>query len=61
MNNWDADDIEDKLNQAFENNSEIELLEILKNNSFLFYYLYSYFWNKKNTNEFSMFHKVFKK
>jgi len=41
MNNWNTDDIEDKLNQAFENNSEVELLEILKNNSFLFYELYS--------------------
>jgi len=41
MNNWNADDVEEKLNQAFENNSEVELLEILKNNSFLFYELYS--------------------
>ncbi len=41
MHNLDTNDIKDKLNQAFKNNSEIELLKILKDNSFLFYELYS--------------------
>lgn len=36
-----VEEIEKKLNKAYKENSEIQLLEILKNNSFLFYELYS--------------------
>lgn len=41
MSIWNVDDVEAELNQAFDNNSEVELLKILGNNSFLFYELYS--------------------
>jgi hypothetical protein len=37
MGTWDIDEAERELNLAFENNSEVELLNILKKNSFLFY------------------------
>jgi len=40
-NTWNLDSIEKSLNSAFDNDSEIELLSILKDNSFLFYELYS--------------------
>lgn len=38
---WDLEAVRAKIDFAFSENSEIELLEILKNNSFLFYQLYS--------------------
>ncbi len=41
MSIWNIDIVEQKLNSAFEHNSEIELLHVLKNNSFLFYELFS--------------------
>jgi len=41
MSNWNIEEVEEKLNKAFTNDSEVELLDILKNNSFLFYELYS--------------------
>jgi hypothetical protein len=41
MNTWNIEKVELKLKAAFENNSERELLDILKYNSFLFYELYS--------------------
>jgi len=41
VSNWNIEEVEENLNQAFENDSEVELLDILKNNSFLFYELYS--------------------
>ena len=37
---WDIEEVEAKLNSAFEHNSELELLSVLKENSFLFYELY---------------------
>ena len=41
MSTWNIDTVEEKIDDAFEKNSEIQLLEILKENSFLFYELYS--------------------
>lgn len=41
MSKWDIDNIKKDLQNAFEKNSEIDLLKILKDNSFLFYELYS--------------------
>jgi len=41
MSVWNIDNVENDLNKSFENNSEVELLSVLKNNSFLFYELYS--------------------
>lgn len=41
MTTWDIKSVEVQLNNAFKKNSEIELLKILKENSFLFYDLYS--------------------
>ncbi|MGH1380346.1 MAG: hypothetical protein ACRAU9_05360 [Shewanella xiamenensis] len=41
---FDKKDVEKKLQQAFEQNSEHELLSILKDNSFLFYDLYDTKW-----------------
>jgi hypothetical protein len=41
MNTWNISDVEERLNKAFEDNSEMQLLDILKNNSFLFYELYT--------------------
>lgn len=41
MVNWNIEQVETDLEQAFQENSEIKLLKILKNNSFLFYELYS--------------------
>lgn len=41
MSFWDIDKTVKDLNKAYENNSETELLKILKSNSFLFYELYS--------------------
>jgi len=41
MNNWNIEEVERSLEQAYEDNSEVALLQILKNNSFLFYELYS--------------------
>jgi hypothetical protein len=38
---WDIAKVEADLQTAFQNNSETELLEILKDNSFLFFHLYS--------------------
>jgi Domain of unknown function (DUF4263) len=38
---WDIPKVEEDLQSAFKNNSETELLKILKDNSFLFYHLYS--------------------
>lgn len=43
MNNlgtWDIVRVESKINKSFKDNSELQLLEILKNNTFLFYELY---------------------
>ncbi|MFH0734376.1 MAG: Shedu anti-phage system protein SduA domain-containing protein [bacterium] len=37
---WDIEKVSKDLESAFENNSESELLNVLKNNSFLFYELY---------------------
>lgn len=39
--NWDPDKVKEKLDSAFKNNSELELLKLLKSNSFLLYELYS--------------------
>lgn len=41
---WDKIKVAKDLNSAFENNSELQLLTVLKNNSFLFYELYSRKW-----------------
>lgn len=41
MSIWDIPQVEIDLANAFKNNSETELLKILKDNSFLFYHLYS--------------------
>ena len=41
MNTWNLQKVEKDLKKAFSDNSETQLLEILKNNSFLFYELYS--------------------
>ena len=41
MSKWNILKVERQLKTAFENNSEIELLDILKKNSFLFYEFYS--------------------
>ncbi len=41
MNTWDLKKVEHDLEKAFKNNSEVQLLDILKKNSFLFYHLYS--------------------
>lgn len=38
---WNIQDVEIDLKRAFENNSERELLKVIKNNSFLLYELYS--------------------
>jgi hypothetical protein len=41
MSIWNIPKVEAEINQAFEINSELQLLKILKENSFLFYELYS--------------------
>jgi len=41
MSKWDIEKVKKDLQNAFDNNSEVELLKILKCNSFLFYELYS--------------------
>jgi hypothetical protein len=41
MGTWNIDIAEKQVGEAFEENSEVKLLEVLKNNSFLFYELYS--------------------
>lgn len=41
MSKWDLEKVKKDLQRAIKNNSEIELLRVLKNNSFLFYELYS--------------------
>lgn len=41
MSTWNIDEVERDIEKAFQENSEIQLLSILKNNSFLFYELYS--------------------
>ncbi|MDP3461944.1 MAG: DUF4263 domain-containing protein [Bacteroidales bacterium] len=41
MNTWDLKKVEIDLEKAFKDNSEVQLLDILKKNSFLFYHLYS--------------------
>ncbi|WP_109853505.1 Shedu anti-phage system protein SduA domain-containing protein [Aquimarina sp. AU58] len=41
MSTWNILGVEKKLKKAFDNNSEVELLSILKENSFLFYEFYS--------------------
>ncbi|MCW3788299.1 Shedu anti-phage system protein SduA domain-containing protein [Plebeiibacterium sediminum] len=41
MSTWNIKEVEEQLQTAYDNNSETELLAILKNNSFLFYELYS--------------------
>lgn len=38
---WRIEEVEKELLLAYENNSEIALLKILKENSFLFYELYT--------------------
>jgi hypothetical protein len=38
---WDIENVSDNLMKAFDHNSELELLQIIKNNSFLLYELYS--------------------
>jgi hypothetical protein len=44
MGTWNIDEAEKELNLAFENNSEVELLNVIKKNSFFFYELYSRKW-----------------
>jgi hypothetical protein len=41
LSTWDKTKVADDLKTAFDNNSEVQLLATLKNNSFLFYELYS--------------------
>lgn len=41
MSTWNLDKVRNDLSVAFKCNSEVKLLEVLKNNSFLFYPLYS--------------------
>lgn len=41
MTKWNIVEVEKQLKSAFDNNSEVELLDVLKNNSFLFYEFYS--------------------
>jgi hypothetical protein len=41
MSTWDLSKVEINLKKAFENNSEAQLSKVLKENSFLFYELYS--------------------
>jgi hypothetical protein len=41
MSTWNIDEVERGIEKAFQENSEVQLLNILKNNSFLFYELYS--------------------
>jgi hypothetical protein len=41
MSTWNLDKVEQDIQKAFDNDSEQELLEILKMNSFLFHDLYS--------------------
>ena len=41
---WDLQLVEKNLQNAFENNSELKLLKVLKDNSFLFYELYTRKW-----------------
>lgn len=41
---WDVEKVESKLRKAYENNSEEEVLAVLKDNSFLFYDLFSRKW-----------------
>lgn len=41
MTTWDLNKVKQDLDAVFENNSEVQLLDVLKNNSFLFYHLYS--------------------
>lgn len=41
MRKWNLIKVEKELEKAFEDNSEVKLLDILKENSFLFYQLYS--------------------
>lgn len=41
MSTWNLQNVEKGLKKAFSDNSETQLLEVLKNNSFLFYELYS--------------------
>lgn len=43
-NTWNLEQVKHNLNDAFEENSEVKLLEILKNNSFLFYELFKRKW-----------------
>lgn len=50
---WNAKEVKLQLKVSFENNSEIELLKILKQNSFLFYDLFSRKWGIK-----PIFHEV---
>lgn len=50
---WNAKEVKQQLQEAFENNSEIDLLRILKQNSFLFYDLY----NRRRSVE-PIFHEV---
>ncbi|MCV6629998.1 MAG: DUF4263 domain-containing protein [Flavobacteriaceae bacterium] len=44
MSTWNIIEVEKELKAAYENNSEVELLKILKDNSFLLYELYSRKW-----------------
>ena len=41
MSTWNLDKVEQEIQKAFDNDSEVELLEILKMNSFLFHDLYA--------------------
>lgn len=41
MTKWDVDKVDTELSRAFANNSETDLLKVLKGNSFLFYELFS--------------------
>lgn len=50
---WDINRVEDELYEALEANSEVKLLEILKNNSFLFYRIYERRWSVQ-----PIFHEV---
>ena len=50
---WNIEEVKQQLQEAFKNDSEIDLLKILKQNSFLFYDLFSRKWGVQ-----PIFHEV---
>jgi hypothetical protein len=50
---WNIEEVKQQLKEAFEKNSETDLLKILKQNSFLFYELYNRRWSVQ-----PIFHEV---